>query len=289
MYRTAITNAKQAGDSAKVRRYERGLKTLENMLTSVRKGKKIDEEEIPPTVALGKSGNSQLPSPSPLTLSSQSSTPNGRFSLSSHPPPQPPTAAPPQGPSAASPKPPPPVSPKPSPPVLPKPALALPIRSWETPEEKPVPLALSGSENFSTQALLQDRQREYKLAALHAKQQGSVEMASKYYRIAKSLDPILEALGKGETVDLGHLPPPPDQLPKELLSPGLQQQSAVSTTMPLAKSAAPAADIPPPPRDMLEALQQRMERYKTASAQAKSKGDDRKARMHERIVKVRKA
>uniref|UniRef100_A0A674K801 Coiled-coil and C2 domain containing 1A n=1 Tax=Terrapene triunguis TaxID=2587831 RepID=A0A674K801_9SAUR len=213
MYRTAMTNAKQAGDSAKVRRYERGLKTLENMLTSVRKGKKIDEEEIPPAVALGKSGSSQLPSPSPLTLSSQSSTPNGRFSLSSHPPPQPPTAAPPQGPSAASPKPPPPVSPKP------------------------------------TQALLHDRQREYKLAALHAKQQGSVEMASKYYRIAKSFDPILEALGKGETVDLGRLPPPPD--------------------------------IPAPPRDMLEALQQRMERYKTASAQAKSKGDDRKARMHE--------
>lgn len=30
-----------------------------------------------------------------------------------------------------------------------------------------------------------------------------------------------------------------------------------------------------------------MERYKTAAAQAKSKGDDRKARMHERIVKVR--
>ncbi|CAM4682257.1 coiled-coil and C2 domain-containing protein 1A [Caretta caretta] len=277
MYRMAIANAKQAGDSAKVRRYERGLKTLENMLTSVRKGKKIDEEEIPPAVALGKGRNSQLPSPSPLTLSSQSSTPNGRFSLSSYPPPQPPTAAPPQGPSAASPKPP--------PPVLPKPALALPIRSPETPEEKPVPLALSGSENFSTQALLQDRQREYKLAALHAKQQGSVEMASKYYCIAKSFDPILEALGKGETVDLGHLPPPADQLPKELLSPGLQQQSAVSTTMPLAKSAAPAADIPPPPRDMLEALQQRMERYKTASAQAKSKGDDRKARMHERIVK----
>ncbi|XP_005310725.2 coiled-coil and C2 domain-containing protein 1A isoform X1 [Chrysemys picta bellii] len=283
MYRTAMTNAKQAGDSAKVRRYERGLKTLENMLTSVRKGKKIDEEEIPPAVALGKSGNSQLPSPSPLTLSSPSSTPNGRFSLSSHPPPQPPTAAPPQGPSAASPKPPPPVSPKPSPPVLPKPALASPIRSPETPEEKP--LAPSGSENVSTQALLHDRQREYKLAALHAKQQGSVEMASKYYRIAKSFDPIVEALGKGETVDLSRLPPPPDQLPKELLSPGLQQHSAVSTTMPLAKSAAPAADIPPPPRDMLEALQQRMERYKTASAQAKSKGDDRKARMHERIVK----
>nr|XP_014424347.1 coiled-coil and C2 domain-containing protein 1A [Pelodiscus sinensis] len=262
MYRAAIANAKQAGDSSKMRRYERGLQTLENMLTSVRKGKKIDEEEIPPAVALGKGGNSPLPS------------------ISGHPLPQPPAAAPPQAPSAASAKPP--------PPVLPKPALALPIRPPGTPEGKPAPLARSGPENSSPQALLQDRQRAYKLAALQAKQEGSVELATKYYRIAKSFDPILEAMGKGETVDLGRLPPHPDQLPKELPSPRPQQQSAVSPVTPLAKSPASVADIPAPPRDMLEALQQRMERYKTASAQAKSKGDDRKARMHERIVKVRK-
>uniref|UniRef100_K7G9C1 Coiled-coil and C2 domain containing 1A n=1 Tax=Pelodiscus sinensis TaxID=13735 RepID=K7G9C1_PELSI len=246
MYRAAIANAKQAGDSSKMRRYERGLQTLENMLTSVRKGKKIDEEEIPPAVALGKGGNSPLPS------------------ISGHPLPQPPAAAPPQAPSAASAKPP--------PPVLPKPALALPIRPPGTPD---LP---SGPENSSPQALLQDRQRAYKLAALQAKQEGSVELATKYYRIAKSFDPILEAMGKGETVDLGRLPPHPDQLPKELPSPRPQQQSAVSPVT--------ETDIPAPPRDMLEALQQRMERYKTASAQAKSKGDDRKARMHERIVKA---
>ncbi|XP_074835541.1 coiled-coil and C2 domain-containing protein 1A isoform X2 [Carettochelys insculpta] len=285
MYRTAIANAKQAGDSSKVRRYERGLKTLENMLTSVRKGKTIDEEDIPPAVALGKGGNSQMLTPSPVTLSSQSSPPNGCSSFSSHPPPQPPPAGPPQVPSVPSSKTPPPVSPKPSSPGLPKPGLALPIRSPETPKKKSVPLVLSGSENFSTQTLLQDRQREYKLAALQAKQEGSVELATKYYRIAKSFDPSLEALAKGETVDLGHLPPRPDQLPKELLSPGPQQQSAASTPTPSAKSPPPLRDIPPPPRDMLEALQQRMERYKTASNQAKSKGDDRKARMHERIVK----
>uniref|UniRef100_A0A8C8VPQ2 Coiled-coil and C2 domain-containing protein 1B n=1 Tax=Pelusios castaneus TaxID=367368 RepID=A0A8C8VPQ2_9SAUR len=284
MYRTAIGSAKQSGDSSKVRRYERGLKTLENMVTSVRKGKKIDEEEIPPPVALGKGGNFQQPSSSPLTPSSQNAAPNGSSSVSSHPPPPPPTAASPPVPSAVPAKPPPTVSPKLPPPVFPKPAPVSP----ETPEEKPVPVALSshsGSENVSTQVLVQDRQREYKLAALQAKQQGNAGMATKYYRIAKSFDPILEALGRGETVDLGRLPPHPDQLPTELLSPGSQQQSSVVTAAPLAKSSAPAADIPTPPRDMLEALQQRMERYKAAAAQAKSKGDDRKARMHERIVK----
>lgn len=41
-----------------------------------------------------------------------------------------------------------------------------------------------------------------------------------------------------------------------------------------------------PPRSVAEALQQRMDRYKAAAEGAKSKGDDRKARMHQRIVKV---
>lgn len=38
---------------------------------------------------------------------------------------------------------------------------------------------------------------------------------------------------------------------------------------------------------MLEALQQRLEKYKSAAAQAKASGDDRKGRMHERIAKVK--
>lgn len=42
------------------------------------------------------------------------------------------------------------------------------------------------------------------------------------------------------------------------------------------------------PKTVLEALEQRLEKYKTAAAQAKSSGDDRKSRMHERIAKVMK-
>ncbi|XP_076220230.1 coiled-coil and C2 domain-containing protein 1A-like, partial [Aptenodytes patagonicus] len=89
MYRTAIANARQAGDGSRVRRYERGLKTLENMLASVKKGKKIDEEEIPPPVALGKAVSSPA---SPLPAARPGSP---------QPPPQPPAA------SAPKPQPPP--------------------------------------------------------------------------------------------------------------------------------------------------------------------------------------
>ncbi|KAJ6657690.1 hypothetical protein lerEdw1_002191 [Lerista edwardsae] len=357
-YKTAIANAKQAGESSKVRRYERGLKvnedrkvtkrfeqaledinnnvevkmdvegcqgTLENLLTSVRKGKKIDEDEIPPPVPTGRnSTGSQQASPLEPASVSQASTPDESITLSSHLPAESTLAAPEQPPAAVPPtsdqssKLPPPVLPKPKMPPVP----ALQLRSPEATQERSVPLApspLPGSQSTGTPELLQARQREYKLAALRAKQEGNIEMATKYYRIAKlsnfvvknhigifsgriqaeqtpvlyvnafqSLDPILESVGNGETVNLSHLPPPPDQLPKEILRPCVQQ-SPVATATPLAQTVTPPAagsgDIPPPPRDMMEALQQRMERYKTAAAQAKSKGDDRKARMHERIVK----
>lgn len=49
-------------------------------------------------------------------------------------------------------------------------------------------------------------------------------------------------------------------------------------------SAPPAA--PSSPNDVLEALEQRRAKYMEASSQAKAKGDDRKARMHDRISKV---
>ncbi|XP_039573159.1 coiled-coil and C2 domain-containing protein 1A-like, partial [Passer montanus] len=47
----------------------------------------------------------------------------------------------------------------------------------------------------------------------------------------------------------------------------------------------PAAPSPEAPRDVREALEQRMERYRAAAGQARASGDDRKARMHERILK----
>lgn len=122
-----------------------------------------------------------------------------------------------------------------------------------------------------------DLQREYKLAAIQSKQQGDTERATKYYRIAKSLDPQLAALDAGLQVDLDSLPPPPDQLAPSN-KPTIPQS-------PVSAAPSPSSGLPPPPRDTLEALQQRMERYRSAADQAKAKGDDRKARMHERIVK----
>uniref|UniRef100_A0A2K6E969 Coiled-coil and C2 domain-containing protein 1A n=1 Tax=Macaca nemestrina TaxID=9545 RepID=A0A2K6E969_MACNE len=230
LYRTATESARQAGDSAKMRRYDRGLKTLENLLASVRKGNAIDEADIPPPVAIGKGPAPTQPAPG------IASAPEPRVTL--------------EGPSPTAPA---------SSPGLAKPQMPPGPCS-------PGPLAQ-----------LQSRQREYKLAALHAKQQGDTAAAARHFRVAKSFDAVLEALSRGEPVDLSCLPPPPDQLPPDPPSPPSQP--------PTPAMAPSTPEVPPPPRTLLEALEQRMERYQVAAAQAKSKGDQRKARMHERIVK----
>lgn len=47
-----------------------------------------------------------------------------------------------------------------------------------------------------------------------------------------------------------------------------------------------APEAPAAPKDVLEALEQRRAKYLETSSQAKANGDDRKARMHDRIAKV---
>ncbi|XP_051684002.2 coiled-coil and C2 domain-containing protein 1A isoform X3 [Oryctolagus cuniculus] len=221
LYQTALESARQAGDSAKMRRYDRGLK-----------GHAIDEEDIPPPVALGKSpGAAPGHTPAPAQ-------PESRLTLEA-----PPLSAP-----------------------------ATPAGSIK-PQQPPAP----GPCSPGPLAQLQSRQHQYKAAALHAKQQGDLAAATRYFRVAKSFDAVLEALSRGEPVDLSRLPPPPDQLPADPPSPTPQAPPP---------AAAPASpEVPSPPRTLLEALEQRMQRYQVAAAQAKGKGDARKARMHERIVK----
>lgn len=232
LYQSAVESARQAGDSAKMRRYDRGLKTLENLLVSAKKGNTINEADIPPPVASGKG---------PATGHSHTHTTSHLAPVS---------------------------------PPAPEPSVTLeaPSTTAQTsakPQLSPDPC--------SPLARLQSLQHEYKVAALRAKHQDDTATAARYLRVAKSFDPVLEALSRGELVDLSRLPPPPDQLSPEPPLPAAQPVTPTSTlTRP---------EVPQPPKNLLEALEQRMERYHVAAAQAKAKGDQRKARMHERIVK----
>uniref|UniRef100_A0A672HMW8 DM14 domain-containing protein n=1 Tax=Salarias fasciatus TaxID=181472 RepID=A0A672HMW8_SALFA len=228
MYRTALHNAKTSGETSKARRYDRGLKTLQSMLAAVKKGRPVNEAEIPPPVATG-AATAAAPTAPPTAAASKPTVPA-----------RPPPAVPPRQKPASSPPP-------------------------------AVPVVVTPSANDATKTMLLERQKEYKMAALRAKKHGDVEQARVFLKTSKRFDAVVEALEQGQAVDLSGLPPPPAQGENHLL---------VNS-----KAAPAAASTPAAPKDVLEALEQRRAKYAEASAQAKAAGDDRKARMHDRIAK----
>ncbi|NWV59908.1 C2D1B protein, partial [Malurus elegans] len=233
-YRTAISNAKESGESAKIRRYERGLKTLETMLAAVKKGRKINEEEMPPPVA------------------------TGRKSLQGH--------------AAAD----------------PTVETGVGLHRWMYPGmhilhvlcESQHCFILPDLQRSSTREILLRRQKEYKLAALRAKQQGDLEKAKEYMRAGKKFNVVLEALDSGQPIDLQNMPPSPQGKPylKETFPEVSLCWCGISMSVWFSESLQQ-------PKTVLEALQQRLEKYRAAAAQAKASGDDRKGRMHDRIAK----
>ncbi|XP_037014217.2 coiled-coil and C2 domain-containing protein 1B [Artibeus jamaicensis] len=241
-YREAAASAKEAGEAAKARRCERGLKTLESQLAAVKKGKKINEDEIPPPVALGK----KPPAPQETTNR------NPEADL-----PAPPTLLPDN-----------------------------PSQPETSPSGSPAPP--SSDPDPGPRALLAARQRAYKVAALNAKRAGDLDRARELMRIGKRFGVVLEALEKGQPVDLSAMPPAPEDLPqasKALTAPSVVP-SALERVQPVMAPDSPATPVAhTEPQTVLDALQQRLNKYREAGTQARSSGDERKARMHERIAK----
>ncbi|XP_053529769.1 coiled-coil and C2 domain-containing protein 1B [Ictalurus punctatus] len=285
MYNTAITNAKAAGESGKARRYERGLKTLQSMLASVRKGGKINEAEIPPPVASGNRGDAVPPSASPTSApsppehneesdSAVETSPVSMETISVSTLPEVKVSS-----AETSP-----VSVETSAGSLEPPASGDGPSGVILPEEERIPESPAGAKVSapSKEALL-ERQKQYRMAAVRAKQAGDLEQAKTHMKSSKSFDAALAALAKGESVDLGQLPPPlsggTESSPKPAVkisqsSPNMQAHEAAVNPL-----------GPVPPRTVLEALEQRMDKYKETCDQAKANGDERKARMYDRIVK----
>lgn len=61
---------------------------------------------------------------------------------------------------------------------------------------------IEGSRQEKQLALLMDRQKQYKLAALEAKKKGEINQAKEYLRLAKGFDPLIEASNCGLPVDM---------------------------------------------------------------------------------------
>ncbi|KAF6107835.1 coiled-coil and C2 domain containing 1B [Phyllostomus discolor] len=107
-------------------------------------------------------------------------------------------------------------------------------------------------------------------------------------RIGKRFGAVLEALEKGQPVDLSAMPPAPEDLPQasKALTVPLVVPPAVEQVHPVMASDTPRTPVAhTEPQTVLDALQQRLNKYREAGTQARSSGDERKARMHERIAK----
>lgn len=285
MYRLAEKNAKDAGDSSKVRSRGRGVKSLEAMLRQAKAGKPVNVDEIPPEVSTNVSKN---PSESPNQVQ------------------QPMRTAPPIPGDIAAPQP----EPEPKPEPEPEPEPASDSAQEPIPEQAPTPEAIiepidtnkpSGDESIIN-ALL-DRQREYKLVALAAKKSGDTATALQYIKIVKIFDTVLASARRGESVDLSDMPPPPSELPADILHSIGKAEDAPTPTQhkeendmqqssDIARPPEPAieptaADQQPPqaPSSILEALIQRLQKYQSVEANAKADGNERKVRQTARIVK----
>ncbi|XP_053471351.1 coiled-coil and C2 domain-containing protein 1A [Ictalurus furcatus] len=262
MYQLSIANAKASGEASKARRYDRGLKTLQSMLASVKKGKPINEEEIPPPVATGAKPNTAQQEP--IREQEQPAPDHASRPRTNEKPLQ-----------EAKP-----VAP-PKPQLLQPPNQKTPAVTPDTPAISPLTPIQPSAQHSELKSSVLSRQREYKLAAIQAKQSGNTDLARQHLVVAKKLDSIVEAMDRGERVDVSSLPPPP----VECSPPAPQSASARPAPAPPTTDT-PVPDAPlPAPRNLAEALQQRMDKYKSAAESAKSKGDDRKARMHQRLAK----
>ncbi|KAI5608918.1 coiled-coil and C2 domain-containing protein 1B isoform X2, partial [Silurus asotus] len=263
MYITAITNAKAAGEPAKARRYDIIIITLQTMLATLRKGGKINEAEIPPPVA---SGNPSAPPTAPPEHHEESDSA---------------------------------VETSPVTPETDSVSALQEVKASPSAETAAVSPDSTGGPSHATspespavsapsKETLLERQKQYKMAALRAKQAGDLDQAKTHMKNSKSFDAALAALEKGESVDFTKLLPPlsgeteASSIPAIKISqssPNMQAHDAAVTPP------SPATPSLAPPKNILEALEQRMAKYRETYDQAKASGNDRKARMYERIIK----
>ncbi|KAH8333539.1 hypothetical protein KR059_000633 [Drosophila kikkawai] len=246
MYKVAEANAKAAGDSGKARRFARGLKTLQDLHKQAAAGKSINVDDIPPEVSVKPAGGT-----APAVAAEESPAPST-------------PASPPPIPSRAAPAPPTPTSP-----IAPTTSVA--------PSTPPNPLV----------AQMRSRQNEYKAAALQSKRSGDTATALQFLKVVKQFDVVVKMCEDGQEVDLSDMPPPPAEFLAFLakMNEGAASKAAAEPSpapSPVVPAAAPA---PAAATNILEALQQRLEKYQSVEAAAKAENNTGKARRFGRIVK----
>lgn len=309
MYERAIEQAKAKGEGSKQRRFNRLLKSVQEMLKAAQKGQSVNLEELPPPIGVvpagGPSSVDTRPSPSLPPVPAKRETKRVFEQVpKSQTPPTP--AKRPMTKSVVSPE------------TVVEERKAVYEKVLETAnasddsssarhiqlqansrqEQKPKDSVDHGgvsSKDSIILSVVKERQVQYKQAALRAKSGGDTKTALSYMKIGKILESMAQSLQtKPADFDVESLPPTP---------PGFSDSESAKMLIPHMAQAPPPASAPvigqqqqeeeenvidesiPVPKTVLEALQQRLAKYETAVAAAKEEGQGSKARRMGRIVK----
>lgn len=139
-------------------------------------------------------------------------------------------------------------------------------------------------------AMLNSRKLEYKTAALTAKKSGDTVTALQFIKVVKQFDSVIKAIESGQEVDLSNMPPPASEYTppvehKPVVVPEPQkEESEVQNS-----NEEPEEELPEEvlitASTVMEALQQRLDKYKSVEQAAKDEGNTSKARRFGRIIK----
>eukprot|EP00118_Oscarella_pearsei_P026785 m.310443 g.310443 ORF g.310443 m.310443 type:complete len:987 (+) comp51652_c0_seq1:29-2989(+) len=299
LYERGFAEAKANGENSKVRRFGRSLQTCDELLKAAKKGRPVNESDLPPAIRLSGNAREEVRTVPEVLLPELPEL---------IPAPKKPEVA------VTAPKPAPRPRPKPTagtvvPPVPAKrPSVPLPIsKSSLVPEKMEV---IPSSSEVATSSdggemkeenemlvavveMLSERQNQYKKAALQAKQSGDSNSAVGLMKTAKYFEMTVTAIRKEEEVNLSQIPPAPQ---------GFQSSAKCQSTIEMLQQMSPEGERPahaqtpqsssskvpemPPPiaGSILEGLEQRFAKYEQAVNIAKEEGQSSKVRRMGRIV-----
>ncbi|CAB0009523.1 unnamed protein product [Nesidiocoris tenuis] len=272
MYMQAEENSKAVGDTMKVRRLQRGLKTLTELVKKAQSGAVIDEADIPMPVSIAAkkpqedaTAERQPEIFDPIDIDTGLPAPL-----------LPQRAAP------------------PAPPPRPSVAMATaqplaPVSDVSDTSSSIVPI------DQEVMKILTERRDQYKRAAVTAKRSGNTADALGFVKIAKKFDSVIQEATLGRPVDLSTMPPPPPG-PNESNTPVAPPTPVPAPAEPPTQTSSPAMPDsgieaeprelrPPPPATVMEALEQRLSKFKEQEENAKKEGNTSKVRRMGRIVK----
>lgn len=248
MYKQAEANAKAAGESAKARRYARGLKTLQDLHKQSAAGKTINVDDIPPEVSVKPAG--VLP-PEETPLPEEPKQPT-RVAPEPPTPSSPPAEA--STPSAVD---------TPIQPVLPVDPLVSDMRSRQA--------------EYKAAAVQAKRSGDTATALQFLRVVKQFDVVVKRYEDGEKVDLSDMPPPPGEFLAFWA------KMQEEENSAGTASNAA-PTPAPTAEPA-PVANTSGAPGTILEELQSRLDKYKSIETEAKAENNGGKARRYGRIVK----